>query len=89
MRRLRRLGIRAKPARNTAMMSLAAALPGIVLSRLLGLHPATASKWTGVTGAPRSAYAASLARRPRQRQGQLLHAARPGAVSGTPRGSRP
>lgn len=65
MRRLRRLGIRAKPARNTAMMNLAAELPAIVLSRLLGLHPATASKWTGEAGAPRSAYAAHLARRTR------------------------
>ncbi|WP_406100646.1 hypothetical protein OG698_00195 [Streptomyces sp. NBC_01003] len=37
-RHMTALGIRVKPARNTALMTLAAELPAVVFSRLLGLH---------------------------------------------------
>ncbi|MCX4405895.1 MULTISPECIES: hypothetical protein [unclassified Streptomyces] len=63
MRRIHRLGIRAKPARNTALLDLAGELPAVVLSRLLGITVTTAAHWTRRSGAPRAAYAADFSRR--------------------------
>jgi hypothetical protein len=64
MRRLQHIGItRTLAGRNAAMMSLAAELPAAVLSRLLGLHINTATKWTVEAGAPKSGYAAEVSRR--------------------------
>jgi hypothetical protein len=63
MERVKQLGIQARPARNTAMLDLAAQLPGVVLSKLLGIHINTATRWTDQAGAPRAAYAAEVARR--------------------------
>ncbi|MCY0924197.1 hypothetical protein OS965_39885 [Streptomyces sp. H27-G5] len=63
MRRLHCLGIRAKPVRNTALLDLAAGLPAVVLSRLLGIHIRSATRWTQYSGASRSTYAADFSRR--------------------------
>jgi hypothetical protein len=63
MRRLKALGIKARPARNTTLMELAAELPDIVLSRLLGIHHSTAARWLRVAGRPDAEYAAELTHR--------------------------
>jgi hypothetical protein len=61
--RMKALGIPARSARNTVLMELAAELPAVVLSKLLGLSPSAATRWTEYAGAPAAAYAADLARR--------------------------
>ncbi|MFE3932395.1 hypothetical protein ACFXPJ_00940 [Streptomyces goshikiensis] len=65
MRRLHRLGIRARPVRSTALLDLAAGLPAVVLSKLLGIHIRSATRWTQHSGASRNAYAADFSRRQR------------------------
>ncbi|QIY93178.1 hypothetical protein HEP87_01910 [Streptomyces sp. S1D4-11] len=64
MRRLHRLGIRTKPVRNTVLLDLAAELPAVVLSRLLGINIQSATQWTQRSGASRNVYAADFSRRP-------------------------
>ena len=61
MTRLKVYGIRARPARNTALMDLANQLPTTVISRLLGLHIRTATRWSAEAGHSRADYAAGLA----------------------------
>lgn len=63
MRRLQKLGIRARHARNTTLMDLAAQLPASVLADLLGLRTTTATCWTQLAGNTRPTYAAEVARR--------------------------
>ncbi|KOV84627.1 hypothetical protein ADL03_15125 [Nocardia sp. NRRL S-836] len=67
MRRLKTLGIRARHARNTALMDLAAQLPASVLADLLNLDTRTATLWNQAAGNTRSDYAAELARRNQRR----------------------
>ncbi|WP_406300133.1 hypothetical protein OG948_33840 [Embleya sp. NBC_00888] len=38
-------------------------MPAAIPSETLGIAPATAAVWAGVTGSPRAGYAAELARR--------------------------
>ncbi|WP_329012029.1 hypothetical protein [Streptomyces sp. NBC_00690] len=57
------MAVFSKPARNTALLDLAAGLPAVVLSRLLGIPIRSATRWTQYSGASRSAYAADLSRR--------------------------
>jgi hypothetical protein len=59
--RLKVYGIRARLARNTALMDLANQLPTVVISRLLGLHIRTATRWSAEAGHSRADYAAGLA----------------------------
>jgi hypothetical protein len=66
-RRLKRLGIHSRIARNTALMDNAAAMPAVVLSELLGLSITGAVRWAALAGATGNAYAADIVRRPRQR----------------------
>lgn len=61
MRRLQALGVRGRPARNTALMELASELPAIVISRLLGLHISCATRWTQEAAPSRAEYGAQLA----------------------------
>ncbi|WP_405658450.1 hypothetical protein OG379_01550 [Streptomyces sp. NBC_01166] len=61
--RLNRIGIRARPGRNTALMELAGELPAVVLSGLLGIHVSTATLWAQETGNTRPGYTAEVARR--------------------------
>ncbi|WP_331732508.1 hypothetical protein OG592_41850 (plasmid) [Streptomyces avidinii] len=63
VQRLNQLGIRARPARNTTLMELAAELPAAVISRLLGLSITSAEHWTAEAAAGRIHYAADLAQR--------------------------
>jgi hypothetical protein len=63
MPRLQKLGIRARPARNTALFDLAGQIPAVVLSKLLGIHINTAVRRTEQAGAPGATYAAEVARR--------------------------
>ena len=62
MTRLQAFGVRARAGRNTTLMDLAAQLPTVVLSKLLGIGINTATSWTqrAQTGA---AYAAEVALR--------------------------
>jgi L-alanine-DL-glutamate epimerase-like enolase superfamily enzyme len=62
MTRLQVFGIRARAGRNTTLMDLAAQIPAVVLTKLLGIGINTATSWTqqAQTGA---AYAAEVARR--------------------------
>jgi L-alanine-DL-glutamate epimerase-like enolase superfamily enzyme len=76
MLRLQKLGIRARPARNTALFDLAAQIPAVVLSKLLGIHINTATQWTHRTGAPEATYAAEVARRGRSGNQHLRSTAR-------------
>jgi hypothetical protein len=48
---------------ETSLLDLAAQMPAVVLSKLLGIHINTATQWTHRTGALDVAYAAELARR--------------------------
>jgi hypothetical protein len=63
LRRMTALGVPARLARNTILMELAAELPAVVLSKLLGIAAATATRWIGHAGAPAAEYAADLSRR--------------------------
>lgn len=62
MVRLQSFGVQARAGRNTTLMDLAAQLPAVVLSDLLGIHINTATSWAqqAQTGAT---YAAEVARR--------------------------
>ncbi|MGV9988676.1 hypothetical protein [Streptomyces olivaceus] len=57
-RRLKALGIRPRPTRIASLMVLAAALPAIVFSRLLGFSERTAANWTAQSGGEDASYAA-------------------------------
>ncbi|MGP3756898.1 hypothetical protein [Streptomyces sp. IBSNAI001] len=61
-RRLKALGIRPRPARNASLMDLAAELPAIIFSRLLGFSEQTAANWTAESGGEDAAYGAHRAR---------------------------
>jgi hypothetical protein len=61
--RLKALGIQTRPARNAALIDLAAQLPAAALAQLLGIHPITAAGWTRAAGNTSPAYAAELSRR--------------------------
>jgi hypothetical protein len=62
-KRLQALGIPARQTRNTALRDMAGELPAVVLSKLLGLHIGTATRWSRHTGANQAEYAAELSRR--------------------------
>ncbi|MEU8927882.1 hypothetical protein AB0D10_44465 [Kitasatospora sp. NPDC048545] len=61
--RLRGIGIHPRAARNTALMDLAAELPAVVVSRLLGFHQNTADTWQREATGSGTEYAADLTRR--------------------------
>jgi hypothetical protein len=67
MRRLQRLEIHARPARNTSFEELVADLTNGVLSRLLGVHINTAEKQMRQAGRLEAEYAAEVLRRSRPR----------------------
>jgi hypothetical protein len=56
--RLLRHGIQVLARRNTALISLAAELPGVVLADLLGLHVATGVRWAKLASRDWEAYLA-------------------------------
>ena len=56
---LNRHGLHARPARNTALITLAADLPAAVLADLIGMHPATAVRWARLSSSDWSAYLAA------------------------------
>jgi hypothetical protein len=57
-RRLQRLGLQPRAARNTALLQLGQQLPAVVLADLLGLHLNTAQRWTTTAGGPWAQYVA-------------------------------
>ncbi|MFF4484557.1 hypothetical protein ACH4TQ_49255 [Streptomyces sp. NPDC021218] len=61
---LNKLGIRARPARNTTLIALTAELSPVVLARLLGLNINSAERWSVEAAAARTTYATKLALRP-------------------------
>lgn len=62
--RLRKLGLRAQPARRATLTDLAAQLPAAVLADLLNLAPTTAVNWVRDAGGDWSRYAAQLVKDP-------------------------
>ncbi|MEU0099959.1 XRE family transcriptional regulator [Streptomyces sp. NPDC006267] len=58
---LRRHGLPARAARNTAMMDALADLPPMVMADLLGIHPKTAERWATLVGENWSAYLSTRA----------------------------
>ncbi|MFI5804415.1 hypothetical protein [Streptomyces sp. NPDC051561] len=62
-RRLKQIGIRPRAARHTALMDIAADLPAVVISRLLGFHQNTADLWHRESRGFGPEYAADLTRR--------------------------
>lgn len=68
LRRMKAIGIPARSARNTTLLELAAEMPAVVLSKLLGISPSTATRWTEYAGASAAGYAADLARRANRRR---------------------
>ncbi|MEU9383216.1 hypothetical protein AB0D38_20510 [Streptomyces sp. NPDC048279] len=61
--RLKQTGIRPRAGRHTALMDIAAELPAVVVSRLLGFHQNTADLWQRESQGFSPEYAADLARR--------------------------
>lgn len=61
--RLQRLDIQPSSARRAALAHLGGRLPAALLSRLLGIAPTTAVRWTRVAGGDWNTYAAQIARR--------------------------
>ncbi len=72
--RLSRHGISARPARNGALIALAADLPAAIMADLLGMHVSTAVRW--VTYARRD-WAAYLAIRAADQKEKKPNSARP------------
>ncbi|WP_128429345.1 hypothetical protein [Streptomyces cyaneus] len=56
---LRRHGLPARAARNTAMTDALVALPPMVIADLLGIHPKTAERWATLAGGNWSDYLAA------------------------------
>ncbi|MFF0584352.1 hypothetical protein ACFYWD_00035 [Streptomyces sp. NPDC003781] len=61
--RLKQIGIRPRAGRHTALMDIAAELPAVVVSRLLGFHQNTADLWQRERQGFSPEYAADLALR--------------------------
>jgi hypothetical protein len=61
--RLRRLGVRARPSRSTALLQLATELPAAVLARMLGIHISVAAAWQRASVGDWTQYAAEISRR--------------------------
>jgi hypothetical protein len=61
--RLRALGLRAGPARSTALFQLATELPAAVIARMLGIHIKAAVQWQQVSSGDWAPYAAEVSRR--------------------------
>lgn len=66
MMRLQRYDVRTNPTRNAALIDLAAKMPAVVLSNLLGIHINTATRWNREAGATNARYAAKLLARRRE-----------------------
>jgi hypothetical protein len=65
-RRLRRLGITARPGRAAALLHLAQTLPPAILSDLLGISEGRAADWTRAATGDWARYAADVARQLQQ-----------------------
>lgn len=61
--RLRALGLRAGPARSTALFQLATELTAAVIARMLGIHIKAAVQWQQVSSGDWAPYAAEVSRR--------------------------
>ncbi|MFI8880254.1 hypothetical protein [Streptomyces sp. NPDC055243] len=61
--RLKQIGIRPRAGRHTALMDIAAELPAVVVSRLLGFHQNTADLWQRERQGFSPEHAADLSRR--------------------------
>ncbi|MHB1987271.1 MAG: hypothetical protein ACYCSF_04695 [Acidimicrobiales bacterium] len=61
--RLRALGLKAGPARSTALFGLASELPAAVLARMLGIHISVAVQWQQASSGDWARYAADVGRR--------------------------
>ncbi|MQS17390.1 site-specific integrase [Streptomyces kaniharaensis] len=64
VKRLRGLGIKPRQDRGTALFTLAAEIPAVILARTLGIHRSVAVQWQRASGGDWAAYAADVAARP-------------------------
>jgi hypothetical protein len=62
-RRLRALDINPRQSRNTALFTLAAEIPAVILAKTLGIHIKAAIHWQKISAGDWSAYAADISRR--------------------------
>ncbi|MEU9056954.1 site-specific integrase [Streptomyces sp. NPDC048384] len=62
--RLKKIGLRPRSDRSTALFALAAELPAAILAPLLGISTDTATTWQQIASGDWTAYAADVARRP-------------------------
>jgi hypothetical protein len=67
--RLQRLGIKALPARNSAVLQLGQAVPAAILADLLGFAESTTERWTQLAGGDWTRYAAARANNTQPRGG--------------------
>jgi hypothetical protein len=65
--RLRRLGLRPRQDRSTALFQLAADLPAALLARMLGIHISGAVAWQQASGGDWTSYAAEVSSRTNRR----------------------
>ena len=68
--RLNRHGISARPARNGALMALAADLPAAIIADLLGMHINTAIRWVRYAGRDWADYLAARAAEQDKKSGE-------------------
>ena len=68
--RLNRHGISARPARNGALMALAADLPAAIIADLLGMHINTAIRWLRFAGRDWADYLAARAAEQDKKSGE-------------------
>ncbi|MEU6578509.1 hypothetical protein [Streptomyces sp. NPDC046805] len=66
--RLKKIGLRPRSDRSTALFALAGELPAAVLARLLGISTDTAATWQQIAAGDWAAYAAAVADRPQPPQ---------------------
>lgn len=62
--RLKAIGISPRPSRNAALIDLAARMPAVILSKLLGVHISTATKWSEIGAQSYGNYAAQRIQAP-------------------------
>ncbi|HTZ30670.1 MAG TPA: hypothetical protein VMC83_42170 [Streptosporangiaceae bacterium] len=63
-RRLRAIAISPRQARSTALFTLAADVPAVILAKTLGIHVKAAVEWQKISAGDWTAYAADIGRRP-------------------------
>lgn len=75
--RLHKIGIRPQQDHSTALFTLAAELPAVILARMLDVHIQVALQWQKAPGGDRAAYAADVSHRANTTKGVPITTDRP------------